>query len=148
MARLSPAELYENHYPDASPFAKPWHKVTYVTTKDNFALSDYVTAVVSEVNALANAKQLVNNDLQYLVGVTQMPQRAHKNKLRKLLRKYTCLTKNLEDIEYTLQSHTRHTGHYINNTDPNKGLPGVFFVTKHGSKDNDLIKYSSTKLLF
>jgi hypothetical protein len=138
MARLSPAELYEDITTNASPKYKPWHRVTYVDLEDIYALLDYYPAVVAEVNALDNAKESVDNELHYLVEVTPLPKRAHKNKLSKLPRKYTRLTKKLEDIEYTLEWRRSHTGRYIHYIDPNKGPPGVFFVTKHGRKDNDL----------
>jgi hypothetical protein len=135
---MTPAELFEDNYPNASPKCKPWHRATYVDAKDNAALFDYYPAVVDEVNALDRDFTFVDNKLLYLTEVILMPKCTQKNTLRKMLLKFTRLTKERADIEYTMEWRRRHTGHYMHNSDPNKAPPGVFFVTKHGREDDDL----------
>ena len=140
MARMTPAELYEDNWPNASPLCKPWYQDKYVDARDNATLTDYYPAVVDEVNSLERDLTFIDNELRYLTEVLPMPKRSQKKKLRKMLRDFTRLTKERADIEYTMEWRRRHTGHYMHNSDPNKASAGVFFVTKKGREDDDLTK--------
>ncbi len=66
MARMTPAELYEDNYPNASQLCKPWYRATYADARDNAALFDYYQAVVDKVNALDQDLTFIDNELCYL----------------------------------------------------------------------------------
>lgn len=137
---MTPAELYEDNYPSPSPMCKPWHMATYVDPEHNEILAEYRLAVIDEVNSLDRDLLFVDNSLRLLTERAPMPKRSQKKKLRKMLREFTSLTKERADIEYTLEWRRRHTGGYMHNSDPNKGPPGVLFVTKKGREDDYLTR--------
>ena len=114
--------------------------VTYIDPEHNEILTDYHLAVIDEVNCLDRDSLFVDNSLRHLTERTPMPKRSQKNKLRKMLREFTRLTKERSDIEYTLEWRRRHTGRYMQNSYPNKYPPGVFFVTKRGRENHNLAK--------
>ena len=66
MARMTPAELYEDNWPNASPLCKPWYQDKYVDARDNATLTDYYPAVVDEVNSLERDLTFIDNELRYL----------------------------------------------------------------------------------
>ena len=138
MARMTPAELYEDNYPGPSPVCQPWRMIKYVDPAHNEVLLDYFPAVVDEVNYLAKDKTYIENELTVLTEVTPMPKRNQKKKLRESLSRFTRLTKQIEDIEYTIEWRRRHTGGYMKNSDPNKRPAGVFYVSDHGRRDERL----------
>ncbi len=112
----------------------------YVDPEHNKILSDYRSAVVNEVYALAREKMKVVDSLDILTNSTPMPKRSEKNKLCMMLRNFTHLYKKFSDIEYTLEWRRRHTGLHMQNSYPNKYPPGIFFVTKRGRENENLIK--------